>query len=314
MKCATPISRLTLGTVQLGMPYGIANTQGQPEYRHAVAILATALEGGIMCFDTAAVYGNSEEVLGRALRELGVLEDVLIVTKVRHLEPHERADAKLAAQTIEKSVDASRQRLGLDCIPIVMFHNQHDAIHADALDALRERGWAGQIGFSLAQPPAAPLNVDPCYTALQLPGNLLDRWPRDPAIVASLTRPGLAVFLRSVYLQGLLVMPVESIPPHLAEVLPVRRRLADIAAAGGMTEAELSLRYALSLDTAASVLIGVETPEQLRENIRLAAKGTLAPEIMVRIDRAATGVSEQILSPSAWPGLAKKLQPESVTN
>ena len=59
------LSRLTLGTVQLGLPYGIANRAGQPEYGEIRAIVAAAVEGGVNCFDTAAAYGTSEAVLGR---------------------------------------------------------------------------------------------------------------------------------------------------------------------------------------------------------------------------------------------------------
>ncbi len=297
--------RLMLGTVQLGMPYGVANTHGQPDYRSAVEVLAAALEGGIRSFDTAAAYGHSEEVLGRALCELGAQDEVFIATKVRHLAGHERADTKRATRAIEQSVDASRRRLGLDCIPCVIFHNPHDAIHADALAALCERGWVEQIGFSLLQSPTGPLEVDPRYTVLQTPGNLLDQWPYDPAIVTSLTRPGLSVFLRSVYLQGVLVMPMESVPPYLGPLLPVRQRLTAIAAAAGMSEVELALRYALGLDIATSVLIGVDTAKQLRENIRLAAKGALASDIQTTVRRAAAGVSEQIRSPATWPALAQ---------
>jgi aryl-alcohol dehydrogenase-like predicted oxidoreductase len=56
------ISPLMLGTVQFGLPYGVANRTGQPAYGEVRAILAAALDGGVTCFDTAATYGASEEV------------------------------------------------------------------------------------------------------------------------------------------------------------------------------------------------------------------------------------------------------------
>ncbi len=59
------LPRLTLGTVQLGMDYGIANTAGKPDYEKSAGILDAALEGGINAFDTAAAYGDSEAVIGR---------------------------------------------------------------------------------------------------------------------------------------------------------------------------------------------------------------------------------------------------------
>ncbi len=56
------ISKLTLGIVQLGMEYGIANKSGKPDMEKALEILQTAINKGINSFDTANAYGNSEEV------------------------------------------------------------------------------------------------------------------------------------------------------------------------------------------------------------------------------------------------------------
>src|SRR5580692_73797 len=127
------LSRMILGTVQFGMPYGVANRTGQPEYRDVVKIVAAAIEGGVNCFDTAASYGTSEQVLGQALRELNAAERATVVTKVRPLNPVELADPALAAQAIEDSVAESRRRLRLDCLPIVLFHREADAQYSDVL-------------------------------------------------------------------------------------------------------------------------------------------------------------------------------------
>lgn len=59
------LSRLMLGTAQLGMAYGVANTAGRPDFRQAVRLIAAAADGGVNCFDTAAAYGDSEVILGR---------------------------------------------------------------------------------------------------------------------------------------------------------------------------------------------------------------------------------------------------------
>ena len=77
------ISKLTLGTVQFGMNYGIANTQGKPSFEKVVGILSVAYENGIRFLDTAAGYGDSEVVLGKALKEL---EDAGLVTRREYME------------------------------------------------------------------------------------------------------------------------------------------------------------------------------------------------------------------------------------
>ena len=64
------LSRLALGTVQFGLPYGVANRSGQPPFKVARDILACAIEVGVTVLETAEGYGESEAVLGRALADL----------------------------------------------------------------------------------------------------------------------------------------------------------------------------------------------------------------------------------------------------
>ena len=61
----TDFNRIGLGTVQMGLAYGVANTTGQPALAEVNAILTNASELGIDLLDTASAYGNSEEVIGK---------------------------------------------------------------------------------------------------------------------------------------------------------------------------------------------------------------------------------------------------------
>ena len=102
------VSRFVLGTAQLGMDYGIANVCGQPSEKLACEIVKTALGHGVNCFDTAQAYGNSEVVLGRALKYWGTEPDIKIVSKFSpELQPTDGA-------SVEQSVETSCQNLGVD--------------------------------------------------------------------------------------------------------------------------------------------------------------------------------------------------------
>jgi aryl-alcohol dehydrogenase-like predicted oxidoreductase len=296
------LSRLMLGTVQFGLRYGIANRTGQPSYREVRAIVETALAGGVNGFDTAAAYGTSEEVLGRALRELGVAEDVLVVTKVRPLSASEVASAAAASRAIEQSVAGSRRRLQLDCLPCVLFHRESDAVYLDVLGRLQQRGWLRQLGVSCDnQPgPAAEFLRTGCVGALQVPGSVVDRRHQRSGIFAEAAARGVAVFLRSVYLQGLLLMPEDVIPAALQGILPVRRRLAAVAAEAGLSLAELAARYMLSQEGITCVLAGVETAAQVRENLAIFARGPLAPDLRAAIDAAVPDLPATLLTPRMW--------------
>jgi aryl-alcohol dehydrogenase-like predicted oxidoreductase len=293
-------SRLMLGTVQFGLPYGVANRTGQPAYADVVAILAAALEGGVTCFDTAHDYGTSEEVLGRALAELGVADAVTVVTKVRPLAAGDAADP---AAAIAASLDESRRRLRLDCLPLVLFHREADAAHLDALVALRDRGWLRQAGVSCDNRPgpAAELAAREGVAALQLPANILDLRHWRAGSFAAAAERGVAVFVRSVYLQGLLLMPEAEIPAALTPAVPVRRRLEAIAAEAGLPLAELAVRFMLGLEGVTSLVMGVDTVKQLEANLALVARGPLAADLAAAVVAAVPELPETVISPPLWP-------------
>ncbi|MBC8113282.1 MAG: aldo/keto reductase [Candidatus Saccharimonas sp.] len=297
------LSRLMLGTVQFGMPYGVANRTGQPEYRDVLAIVAAAVEGGVNCFDTAAAYGTSEEVLGRALHELGVADQVVIVTKIRPLSPAELSDSTLASRAIEQSVADSRRRLRLDCLPVVLFHREPDAVHRNVLDELQANGWVRHVGVSCDNRPgpAAEFVAGGNMSALQLPGNVLDQRHQRSGIFREAASQGVAVFLRSVYLQGLLVMPEHDIPPELRDVVPVRRKLELLAGEAGLSLAELALRYMLSQGGIMCVITGVETVAQVRDNLAIFDRGPLPTDLLAAIDAVSIELPETTITPSLWP-------------
>jgi aryl-alcohol dehydrogenase-like predicted oxidoreductase len=299
----TPFSRLMLGTVQFGLPYGVANRTGQPDYREVISIVDTAVAGGINCFDTAAAYGTSEEVLGRALRELGVADQVVVVTKVQALTPAQLADPVLASTTIVQSVERSRQRLQMDCLPMVLFHREPDAVFMDVLAELQAKQWLREFGVSCDNHSgmAKKFVTSNSVSALQIPANILDHRHAHSGIFETAAAHGVAIFVRSVYLQGLLVMPESEIPEALGEIIPVRRSLEVIAAESGMSLPELALRYMLSQPGATSILIGVETVQQVTDNLGIFTRGSLPENILEAVHLAVPQVSETLVTPNLWP-------------
>lgn len=297
------LSRMMLGTVQFGMPYGIANRRGQPSYQDVIEMLTVAAECGVNCCDTAAAYGESERVLGRALRELDLREHMLVVTKVRPLPPEAARDTAIARRCIAQSLEDSLRNLGLDVLPVVLFHREADSRHLDLLAEQRDLGRLRHFGVSCDNPPdgAQALAAEGRVQALQVPGNLLDRRHERSGAFETCAARGIAVFLRSVYLQGLLLMPEEEIPAALQAVVPVRRRLAQIARTGGLAPAELALRYMLSLAPITCVLTGVETVAQVRENAALFEHGPLDAETLAAVRAAVPDLPAEVLTPSHWP-------------
>jgi 1-deoxyxylulose-5-phosphate synthase len=117
------VSRICLGM----MTYGSKSWRDWVlEYDEALPFVEAALDAGINFFDTADVYSNgaSEEVLGRALDELKVdREDVVIATKCFN-GTHDRARNRwgLSRKHIMAACDASLERLGTDYIDLYQIH------------------------------------------------------------------------------------------------------------------------------------------------------------------------------------------------
>jgi len=109
-----------------------------------------------------------------------------------------------------------------------------------------------------------------------------------------------AVFAHSVYLQGVLLMPEADIIPELSAVIPVRRNLQRLADEAGLTMAELAARYVLSIDGMTCAVVGVETVEQMRENIRLFSKGPLDRVLVQAIADSVPELPESVLNPRKW--------------
>jgi aryl-alcohol dehydrogenase-like predicted oxidoreductase len=302
------LSRLMLGTVQLGMPYGIANSTGQPSREAVRQILLTAIERGVNCFDTAAAYGDSEVLLGELLPEIigvSALEQQLIVTKVQPLTPGQLADRTQGEAAVRASVARSRQRLGLDILPLVLFHREEDVVHAGVLEELRDQGWLRCWGVSCGNEAHGALNcLDLAgISALQLPGSLVDQRHIRSSVAGRAAKKRVAVFVRSIFLQGLMLLPDERVPEALQVVVPALGRLRRLAADSGMTLHELALRYLLDADGVTSVLVGAETADQVQQAAEAIDRGALPQDLRMAAEESVGELPREVLTPSMWQGL-----------
>jgi len=306
------ISALTLGTVQFGLPYGIANKTGQPPYAEVLAILGAAVEGGVTCLDTAAVYGTREEVLGRALAELGLKDRMVVVTKVTQMAD-EGVSAQQADAIIEESVNRSLRNLKLDQIPLCLFHLETNWLHySDSLLKLKEKGLVRHVGSSVSFPETTLRIIGSGLAeAVQMPTSILDHRFLRQGIPALAARKGVALFVRSIYLQGLLLMKDEEILPELAAVIPVIHSLRAIAAEAGMGLTELAVRYMLSVPEVTSLVVGVERADQMRENTALFSKGPLPGDLRANVEHAVPDLPEAILFPRNWSKRMADVAPKS---
>ena len=96
------IDKLILGTVQLGIPYGINNTIGKPDLSQVKAILNLAKEKGIQTLDTAKAYGNASELIGNYQKEFNFFFKVISKFHIGNSKLEENCISELKALNIKQ--------------------------------------------------------------------------------------------------------------------------------------------------------------------------------------------------------------------
>ncbi len=292
--------RLALGTAQLGMRYGVANTSGRPDEAEALAIVDAAWSGGVRFFDTAQAYGESQAVLGRCLRRLAIGGQARVVSK---LDP---AIPPGSRQAIRRGVERTLEELGVPSLWAFLLHRESllaewDGALGDALRELREEGRVERLGVSLYEPAATRRALEiPEMEVLQLPGSVFDRRMRRGGIFDLAANRGRQIALRSVYLQGLALMEVADLPSELRFARPAVAAYRDFCHQHGVDRRAFALAYAHHMAPDAWLVIGAETRRQCEENCRLARQA--APVGPQAWDDRWPQDDPLLVDPSRWLG------------
>jgi aryl-alcohol dehydrogenase-like predicted oxidoreductase/spore coat polysaccharide biosynthesis protein SpsF (cytidylyltransferase family) len=306
-----PVSRLVMGTVQLGTAYGIANTTGVPALAASKELLKTAICHGVAWLDTARAYGRSEQVIGALLKD-GWQARVKVITKLSPLaECPPDAPRAVVRAFVDASVWQSCAMLGVQAIDVLMLHRaEHiDAWQGAAWERLREHRAAGLIGAlgASVQSPQELLAVLDCADVafIQMPFNLLDwRWDAAIARLEAVRRErALTVHVRSALLQGLLPSADPALwrRAHVPDCAEVVGWLAEQATlCGRLNVADLCLNYVNALPWVDGIATGMESLAQLSENIALFTRAPLTAAELARIAASRPRLSESTLNPALW--------------
>ena len=292
-------SRLVLGTAQFGMRYGIANKIGQPDFLSVQSIVAEVWESGVREFDTAQAYGESERVLGKVLRSLGIAREAKVISKLHPAIDHQDSNA------LNLALHQTLARLGLAKLYGLMLHTEDfldiwETGLKDTLDKFIEQGLVERIGVSVYSPQKAARALRTNGISLvQLPSNLLDRRFEKAGVFHEAKSFGKEIYVRSVFLQGLLLMSDSDLPASMRFANTVAKRLTNFANETGFSLKQLALGYVRSAYPEQKVLLGCETLEQVRENLEIWSKET-PREIVDKVRREFQDIPEKILNPSLW--------------
>lgn len=294
---------LALGTAQLGQPYGIANRTGQPDERTADAVLDMAWRAGVRYLDTAQAYGESEAIIGRCLQ--GNLEpaatEMRVITKL-----HPDADVTRAGE-VHALLEGSWERLGGRSVWGVLLHRENLLDHWDGQlgETLREwraRGRIQHLGVSVYSVEGMARAIEtPGIEIIQAPLSPLDRRMRSAGLLAGAEAAGKKLFLRSVFLQGLIVLEPGEATRRLPLAAGAVMRLAAFCGQHRIDRRRFAIGYVRHLAPKALLVIGSETPAQIEENCAMVSDGQGDRRLYEEWDDAWPSDDPVLVNPHRWP-------------
>ncbi len=303
-KSGLKVSRICLGCMSYGIPERGAHLWTLDE-EQSRPFLKRALELGINFFDTANVYsdGTSEEILGRALREMARRDEVVIATKVHGRMRPDVNGAGLSRKAILTEIDASLKRLGTDYVDLYQIHRwDTETPVEETLEALHDVVKAGKARYIGASSMYAWQFCKALHLAdqhgwtrfvsMQNHYNLLYR-EEEREMMGLCASEGIGVIPWSPLARGRLARPLEEATAtqraetdefgktlyRLTEEADqkVIERVGELAAVCGVPRAQIALAWMLSKPTVIAPIVGATKPHHLEDAVA-ALSVHLAPE------------------------------------
>lgn len=251
---------IAIGTVQFGKVYGVANQNGQVSIKEILNILNIARSNGIDMLDTAAIYGNSEETLGKA----GV-KDFDIITKIYIGNNNEDIYKK-----IESEVEKSLKKLKIESLYGLLLHDINDfeiqkrEKIIEVIGKIKEKGKIKKFGLSIYDPDQIKDYTETyCIDIIQAPLNIIDRRLVNSGLLNSLKKNNVEVHSRSVFLQGLLLMKKSDIPNKFNKWEKIWGKWDHFLSDNDISPISACLNYPKSICGIDKILVGVDNSEQL---------------------------------------------------
>lgn len=286
------ISRLALGTVQFGIPYGVANTQGQVNQQEVEKILGYAYDAGVNTLDTAIAYGESEKVLGN----VGV-ETWRVISKL----PAIPRQIDNILNWVMQSVYDSLERLKVSRLYGLLLHHPEQLLESkggelyQALSLAKEKGLVEKIGISIY----SPTELEKLYPYLkfdliQSPFNIIDSRLVNSGWLSRLKEDGVEVHVRSIFLQGLLLMDSCTRPKYFSRWQSIWDEWDRWLDNTNTSRLECCLGSVISNSQIDRIVVGVDSLAQLQEILDASERS------IVQTPNNVSCQDQELLNPSLW--------------
>ncbi len=287
------IDKIVLGTVQLGMPYGINNALGKPNEKECIEILNEAFASGIRTLDTARAYGSALQIIGNYHKSSS--------NKFKVINKFHANSAQLSTD-----VQVELDELQIGQFEAYLFHSFSDFRNADSqlikeLIDLKKKALFSKIGVSVYGNEQFEMAIqNDVIDMIQFPYNLFDNASKRGDMIRLAKSRGKELHVRSVFLQGLFFMEENTLPEKMKAFGPYLRRIKLLAQNESISMQELAISYALNTEGIDKVLIGVDSLNQLRTNLQVITKVKALPGLLKSNVDGIDVKEVDLLSPINW--------------
>jgi 1-deoxyxylulose-5-phosphate synthase len=267
------VSEIAFGGVEIGIPYGIGVKGHSDMLSHlqAIKLLHAALDGGVNFFDTARLYRESEQIMGKAFHDRR--EKVVIATKCKHFRDAEGQipSCLKLKEIIESSLNESLVALKTDYVDVFMLHQADKEIleNKNVSQIFSEIKLTGRIratGVSTYTTEETKLAIEShAWDVIQLPFNLMDQ--RQHEVFSLASDRGIGLIIRSVLLKGLLSSKGRNLHPALKDVEDHVKKYKSLMDESINELPALAIKFALSFKEVSSVLVGIDRLEYLQQSL-----------------------------------------------
>jgi aryl-alcohol dehydrogenase-like predicted oxidoreductase len=289
------LSKLSLGTVQFGLDYGISNNKGQPKQSVVNSIIDYVLDNGINCFDTAQAYGNSEEAIGKAICNKN---NLFLISKLK---------SELFINESMINISKSLNNLHIDSLYGLLLHDsqllycwkdEYSVLVNNLIKDSKIKYFGVSIytdeDFNLA------LNND-SIKFIQIPFNIFDQRALHNNWLRKAKENNKLVFIRSVFLQGLFFMNINELPANIEKSKQYLIKFNHYCEELNITKSELALSFVDTLAEDSILLFGCDNLNQAKENIENYNNlKKLDENIIQNIINDFKNISEDIYNPMKW--------------
>jgi L-galactose dehydrogenase len=301
-KTTLEVSRLGLGTAEIGFAYGLG-TPVLPSEEEAVQLLKTAVELGVTFFDTAQYYGLAEERIGKS--EILQNPDVVVCTKcAQFLEKGEELSNEEIEKKIREQVAQSLAALGLSTLSILMLHGPsalqlEDGFLLSVIKKLQTEGLIEYWGTSTRGEEPALAAIMSGADVIQIAYSIADQ-RMAKKVFPSAEQAGVGVVNRSVYLKGVFAGKAELLPAQLTPLKEAVTKAKEVADELGVSLTELALRFSLSQPAISTTLVGTAKIAHLESAAQAIARGPLPESVIQKLYSLAIVDPGQV-DPARWP-------------